>query len=167
MHRSVFFPLLTVLIIVATPAQIKLPVVKNTVADTSIGKLTPPTENPEQAGMTEGAFHREHNGPSREKMEMCGPDGRDYWHRGPMGMEHPWSPMGHHVFRSVLFILTCMSVFFLINILLTILVWLDMARRRQFSGLWIPILLLMGIPGTALYALFRIGDMIAAKELKS
>lgn len=47
-----------------------------------------------------------------------------------------------------------------VNVLLTILVSIDMARLGRFNGLWIPILLLVGIPGTALYALFRIGDIM-------
>jgi hypothetical protein len=35
------------------------------------------------------------------------------------------------------------------------------AKGRLISGMWIPILLLAGIPGTAMYALFRIGDAVA------
>lgn len=166
MRRTLFFSLLTVLIVSATPAQMKLPDAKDKAMDTSLVKKTPPTEKTEQTGMAEGVYHREYAGPSGEKMEMYGPDNRDYWHYGTKGMKHMWSPMGHHMFRSALLVLTCLFIFLLINILLTILVTLDMARRRQFTGLWIPVLLLMGIPGTALYALFRIGDLIAAKELK-
>jgi hypothetical protein len=52
-------------------------------------------------------------------------------------------------------------VLLILNVLLTILVSLDMAKRAKFNGLWIPILLICGIPGTAIYALFRIGDNIA------
>ncbi|MGA3052361.1 MAG: hypothetical protein ABSE00_10655 [Chitinispirillaceae bacterium] len=50
----------------------------------------------------------------------------------------------------------------LLNILLTILVCADMAKLGAFKAIWIPIILLFGIPGTGLYALFRIGDMIKA-----
>jgi len=50
----------------------------------------------------------------------------------------------------------------IVNILLTILVCIDMSQLGRFNGLWIPILLLFGIPGTAIYALFRIGDAIRA-----
>ena len=48
----------------------------------------------------------------------------------------------------------------LVNILLTVLVSMDMAALGRFNALWIPVLLLCGIPGTALYALFRIGDQM-------
>jgi p-aminobenzoyl-glutamate transporter AbgT len=49
----------------------------------------------------------------------------------------------------------------LVNILLTILIGLDMAKRARFNGLWIAIVLVTGLPGSAVYALFRIGDSIA------
>ena len=52
----------------------------------------------------------------------------------------------------------------IVNILLTIIVSLDMARNKRFNGLWIPVLLIAGIPGSAIYALFRIGDKIQSKE---
>jgi hypothetical protein len=58
-------------------------------------------------------------------------------------------------------------LFFVINVLLTIIVWMDMARRSRFVGLWIPVLLIAGIPGTALYALFRIGDIAVARKEES
>jgi hypothetical protein len=47
-----------------------------------------------------------------------------------------------------------------VNVLLTILVSMDMVRLGRFNGLWIPILLIVGIPGTIMYALFRIGDIM-------
>ena len=50
----------------------------------------------------------------------------------------------------------------LVNILLTILVCVDMSKLGAFNAIWIPIILLFGIPGTGLYAIFRIGDMIKA-----
>jgi hypothetical protein len=46
------------------------------------------------------------------------------------------------------------------NILLTVIVSADMTRGRRFNGLWIPVLLIAGIPGAAIYALFRIGDRL-------
>ena len=48
----------------------------------------------------------------------------------------------------------------IINILLTIIVALDMARNKCFNGVWIPLMLLAGIPCSLIYALFRIGDRI-------
>jgi hypothetical protein len=48
----------------------------------------------------------------------------------------------------------------LINVLLTIIVSLDMARLGKFKGLWVPIILLAGIPGSIIYALLRIADSI-------
>jgi len=56
----------------------------------------------------------------------------------------------------------CALLLFLgiINILLTIIVALDMARNKCFNGVWIPLMLLAGIPCSLIYALFRIGDRI-------
>jgi len=74
---------------------------------------------------------------------------------GGAGM-HPRLMMMHHrLFHLALLALLCA------NILLTVLVGLDMTKRAKFNGLWIPILLIAGIPGSAVYALFRIGDSIA------
>jgi hypothetical protein len=50
-----------------------------------------------------------------------------------------------------------------LNILLTIIVSLDMAHNGRFNGLWIPILLIAGIPGAVIYSLFRIGDKLLCK----
>jgi len=52
----------------------------------------------------------------------------------------------------------------IINILLTIIVSLDMTKNGRFNGLWIPVLLIAGIPGSIIYALFRIGDKIPSKS---
>ena len=52
----------------------------------------------------------------------------------------------------------------IINILLTILVTQDMMKTKRFNGLWLPLLLMAGIPVTALYALFRIGDNVKLGE---
>jgi hypothetical protein len=64
----------------------------------------------------------------------------------------------------------CCAILFLgillwgiINILLTIIVSLDMTKNARFNGLWIPVLLIAGIPGSIIYALFRIGDKIPCK----
>lgn len=53
-----------------------------------------------------------------------------------------------------------------LNLLLTILVILDMTKTKRFNGLWIPLVLIVGIPCTALYALFRIGDNVKPAEEK-
>lgn len=52
----------------------------------------------------------------------------------------------------------------ILNVLLTIIVSLDMSRGGRFNGLWIPVILLAGIPGSIIYALFRIGDKIQSKN---
>ena len=70
--------------------------------------------------------------------------------------------------RHWMFIRFCMTVcglILLINILLTILVSIDMAGLGRFNGLWIPVVLVVGIPGTAIYALFRIGDFVRAASI--
>jgi hypothetical protein len=55
----------------------------------------------------------------------------------------------------------------IINVLLTIMVSVDMARIGKFNGLWVAITLLAGIPGTGIYALFRIGDAIERVKQKT
>ncbi len=71
---------------------------------------------------------------------------------------------GHFMARHPLRVRLCLAALFLIialvNILLTILACMDMAKLGAFNAIWIPILLICGIPGTGLYALFRIGDMV-------
>ena len=74
--------------------------------------------------------------------------------------------MRHPMWARAFFGMIFCTIMLIINILLTILVTVDMARNKRFNGLWIPVLLLAGIPGTAIYALFRIGDIVAAQEQK-
>jgi hypothetical protein len=88
------------------------------------------------------------------------------------GMHH-WGMMSSHgrmmelpVWAKTFFGMLFCVIFLLVNILLTVLVSMDMARNKRFNGLWIPVLLIAGIPGTAIYALFRIGDIVAAGEAK-
>jgi hypothetical protein len=96
---------------------------------------------------------REHMGPCRG-MENC---------PAPFMMHHP----GHFMFiklkilAGLLFL--CALFMAAINTLLTILVSLDMKKRGAFNGLWIPLLLIAGIPTSVIYALFRIGDNIQKK----
>ena len=75
-------------------------------------------------------------------------------------------PRMHFFFVRHLFHLGLLAFFVLgiINILLTIIVSLDMARIGRFNGLWIPVILLAGIPGSIIYALFRISDTIVIKD---
>ena len=76
-------------------------------------------------------------------------------------------PMGCFAPRcSACCVLTVLAVVLLINLLLTILVVKDMSARGAVNGLWVPLLLIAGIPVTALYALFRIGDNMKALEDK-
>jgi hypothetical protein len=104
-------------------------------------------------------------------------------HRGMYEQRHGWMPGGsmyypceemgglrHPMKRPFIFIgffmMLCLVVMAIINILLTIIVTLDMTRTKRFNGLWIPITLIVGLPGTALYALFRIGDNLKSYEQK-
>jgi hypothetical protein len=82
------------------------------------------------------------------------------------GNRHMWGPccMHHHAFFMHALLKLLLLGFILINILLTIIVSLDMARSGRFNGLWIPVLLIAGIPGSAIYALFRIGDKLPCKS---
>jgi len=74
----------------------------------------------------------------------------------PMCPMHPrFMMMGRKIFRAGILALL------IVNILITILVGLDMAKRSRFNGLWIPILLIAGIPGSIIYSLFRLGDIVA------
>jgi hypothetical protein len=100
-------------------------------------------------------------------MEKREPNDEGSWRHRPMTMGMMFHPIRHPFMFPALCILIVLTVMLLMNILLTILVSLDMAGRKQFNGLWIPILLIVGIPGTALYALFRIGDNIMAKEQRT
>ena len=71
---------------------------------------------------------------------------------------------GKHLFHLLFLGALLMGV---IHILLTITVSLDMARIGRFNGLWVAVTLLAGIPGTAVYALSRIGDAIDRARQKN
>jgi hypothetical protein len=74
-----------------------------------------------------------------------------------MGMMRMHGFAGQHIFRMLILVLIFVAI---IRILLTIIVSTDMARAGKFNGLWVAVVLLTGIPGTAVYALFRIGNTI-------
>ena len=57
-----------------------------------------------------------------------------------------------------------MMLILTVNILLTILVGQDMKKRGTFNGLWIPLLLIAGIPVSILYAVFRLGNVAGEKK---
>ncbi len=76
---------------------------------------------------------------------------------GRMTFQHNFGR--HMMFHRGLFFAFLLAMA-LVNILLTVLVCVDMAALGRFNALWVPVLLLFGIAGTALYALFRIGDHI-------
>jgi len=133
---------------------------------------------------------QEKNAPDREAGPMCphekGFNPQEQGHKFGSNAIEPdmWGPvchsarfgdmekgnrrMGRHFppppffFASALLLLLLVGG--IVNILLTVIVSLDMARNRCFKGLWIPVLLLVGIPGAAIYALFRIGDKIQCKQ---
>jgi len=108
-----------------------------------------------------------------EKMMMgkaCGPMMRGEPGRGcglrPMCCPGPMRGCGIPGGRPVCAVLMFGVLMFclVVNILLTLLVALDMTKSRRFNGLWIPLILLIGIPGTFMYALFRIGDNLKPVE---
>ncbi|MGB7567807.1 MAG: hypothetical protein WBM07_08100 [Chitinivibrionales bacterium] len=72
--------------------------------------------------------------------------------------------IGRHVHRVLFLGLLLMGI---LNVLLTIIVAVDMARIGKFNGLWVAVTLLCGVPGTAIYALFRIGDAIERVKQKT
>jgi hypothetical protein len=88
------------------------------------------------------------------------------------GKRMPWgTARGIHDFRGFLFVKLAVGLAFLgflaymtLNILLTVLVVLDMKQRACFNGLWIPLLLIAGIPVSIIYALFRLGDCVKEKR---
>jgi hypothetical protein len=83
--------------------------------------------------------------------------------RGPRFMRHP--PCCCLLMPLVLKLLFLgFMLYAVINVLLTIIVSLDMARNGRFNGLWIPLLLIAGIPVSVIYALFRIGDRLPCKN---
>jgi hypothetical protein len=86
-------------------------------------------------------------------------------HRGVFGMA-PWMQQHRHFITHRFFFKILFLVFAIVNLLLTILISLDMARLGRFNGLWIPIILLMGVPGSIIYALFRLGDNLLTLNLK-
>ena len=90
--------------------------------------------------------------------------------RGASGCYRPWQQFPGHQFPAkfmvfdLCFGLAILLFLLTINILLSILVSLDMKKRARFNGLWIPLLLIAGIPVSIIYALFRIGDAIREKN---
>jgi hypothetical protein len=167
MVRTVCVFLSIALLSGATSAQMRHPVVRETAMDTSMQKMNQPAEKSEQSAMMEREHHRDLQCMAGNKMEKCEPGDRGDWHNGPMAASMMFHPMRHPRLFPALCFMICALALLLINIILTILVSLDMANRHQFNGLWVPVLLLMGLPGTGLYALFRIGDNILAKAQKA
>lgn len=95
-------------------------------------------------------------GPGSAEMRGC-----NRFQGGPQFMNQCQQCQHHrmHGFLKLLFL-----GMFILNILLTVIVSLDMTRGGRFNGLWIPALLIAGIPVSAIYALFRIGDKIQSKN---
>jgi hypothetical protein len=162
----VFVPLSLLLVFSAT-AEVKQPMVREAVMDTSMQKMRLAAEKAEQPEMRGKEYSRDLKYEPWERIREREHDEWGQWRHEPMSMGMMFHPMRHPMMLPAFICMFCFFAWLLINILLTILVSLDMARRRQFNGLWIPVLLLMGIPGTGLYALFRIGDNIFAKEQKT
>jgi hypothetical protein len=118
-----------------------------------------------QFGGHEKGFHRFENNCGMSPGPGMGPNFRE--HALPAGAFCPMMhPRMHFFFARHLFHLGLLVFFVLgiINILLTIIVSLDMSRLGRFNGLWIPVILMAGIPGSVIYALFRIGDTIVIKD---
>lgn len=167
MVRTACILLSMVLFISTSSAQIRHPVAREAALDTSMQKMNQPSEKSEQSGMMEREHHRDLQCLQGNKMEKCEPEDGGNWRNGPMAAGMMFHPMRHPRLFPALCFMICLLTLLLINIILTVLVSLDMANRRQFNGLWIPVLLLMGLPGTGLYALFRIGDNILEKAQKA
>jgi hypothetical protein len=144
-------------------AQVRHPVSMQTAVDSSAQKAAAERELKEEHGVAD----KEHWEAKGSSCEATGYSGAD-WRHSPMAAGMMFHGMKHSRLIPALFILACMTAMLLVNIVLTILVSLDMAQRHAFVGLWVPVLLLVGVPGTALYALFRIGDLIrSASEKKA
>jgi hypothetical protein len=76
---------------------------------------------------------------------------------GPMMGQQCYYPMGRHnpvccFFKMLLVVLA------IVHVLLALWVYGDIRKRGEGSGIFIVLALLIGIPGTALYLLARIGD---------
>lgn len=82
---------------------------------------------------------------------------------GPSPCMRMYCCAGRHEHRFLFFGLLVMGI---LNVLLTIIVAVDMSRIGKFNGIWIAVTLLCGVPGTAIYALFRIGDAIERAKMK-
>ena len=61
----------------------------------------------------------------------------------------------------------CLILCAVVHLLLTVWVYQDMRDRDASNGLWLAIVLLTGLLGTAVYALVRIGDINAAPQVKT
>jgi hypothetical protein len=109
-------------------------------------------------------------GPAESRMRCpsrsMGEKGVGCMQEFPCGKRMPWGPpRGLHPTHKFLFVKLVLGLAFLgflaymtLNVLLTVLVVLDMKQRACFNGLWIPLLLIAGIPVSIIYALFRLGD---------
>ena len=162
--------LATLFVTAAVSARMLHPVALEAVMDTSMNPAAPAAERSGQFGTMERHHPHSFTDAPREESGKYGPCGNYHRYNEPtcpgMMFHHAWRPWRRPL-MTAWFFASWFFIWIAINILLTVLVWLDMMRRNQFNGLWIPVLLLMGIPGTGLYALFRIGDAIMAKERKS
>jgi hypothetical protein len=121
-----------------------------------------------------GAAHPEECLMMKQAPDRPGPglEGRGPWRSCPQGRgawncPRTFGPSGYFLPRfRVCCVLTVLAAVLLVNLLLTILVIKDMSARGRMNGLWVPLLLIAGIPVTALYALFRIGDNLKGLEEK-
>ena len=156
--------LITLFITTAASERMLHPVVLESFADTSADPAATPDERTAPFGAGKRDRFRSFSGLPGENPEKYCPGGYHHRYNEPvcpgMMFHHTW----RRPFMNPLFVASCLFVWLAINILLTVLVWRDMMRRSRFNGLWIPVLLLMGVPGTGLYALFRIGDAVAEKK---
>ena len=161
------FLTLGLLFVFTATAQVGPPIFLAVAIDTlsqkvnQIGEKTEKTERPE---MKRKENWRDLRGAPWEKMKDREHEDWNEWRHGPKNEGFLFHPLGRFFLIPAMFGVACLFILIVVNILLTVLVSIDMIHRRQFNGLWIPVLLLMGVPGTGLYALFRIGDNIKAKE---
>jgi hypothetical protein len=74
------------------------------------------------------------------------------------GMSGPGGHCGK-IMRCCHALAGCVILFvLLLNVLLTLLVKKDMGKRNAYNGLWIPVILLGGLPATLIYGVWRMKE---------
>jgi len=162
--KSIVSVLSVVLLVSLAPAQVKLPAATESHKQDTVQQMQ--ERNALSMSSHEKRFFNGpgfHFGQRMMSPGSCGPGcaemrGENRFQNGPHFMNQ------HRHFRMLRLFKLLFLGMAVLNILLAIIVSLDMARAGRFNGLWIPVVLIAGIPGSIIYALFRIGDRIQAKN---